>query len=281
MMQISLSRPLHRPVVVAAFEGWNDAGESASAALDRLAEITDAEDVGGLDPEDYYDFQVNRPFISLDENGVRSIDWRTTSVLAGQHPGGPDVLLVRGIEPNIAWRAFTREIVEVCQQVDASCVVLLGALLADVPHGRPLPVTGVSSAPSLRDRLSLEPAAYSGPTGIVGVLADGLEQAAIPVVSYWVSVPYYVGQPPSPKATLALLRRVEDVLGAPVDPGDLASDAAAWDEAVTAMVQDDDELTAIVSQLEEQADAEPMGSADGDSIAAEFERYLRRRDPES
>ncbi len=281
-MKITLSRPLDRPIVVAAFEGWNDAGEAASRSVAHLSEMSDASVVGEIDPEDYYDYQVNRPTITLDEGGVRRIEWRTTRLLAGRlGESGPDLLLVRGIEPSIRWRGFTRELTEVCRAVDAAQVVLLGALLADTPHGRAFPVTGVSSSEALAARLQLEPASYTGPTGIIGVLAEALHDAGLPVVSYWASVPYYVGQPPNPKATLALLRRVEDAIDTPLDLAELPDEAAAWERAVDEMVGDDEELAEIIEQLEEQADSERLESASGDSIAAEFERYLRRRRPDS
>jgi hypothetical protein len=278
---VELRLSLDRPVVVAAFEGWNDAGEAASSAVAHLADLVDARPVAALDPEDYYDFQVNRPTIALDEKGVRRLEWPTTRVLAGSlGPEGPDLVLVRGIEPSIRWRTFTDEVVQACRSVDASSVVLLGALLADSPHRRPVPVTGVSSSVPLAERLALEPASYTGPTGIVGVLADALARADLPVVSYWASVPYYVAQPPSPKAALALLRRVEDVLDRHLDTGDLPEEAEAWEAAVDEMVVEDEELAGLVQQLEEHAEREGLENASGDAIAAEVERYLRRRRPD-
>jgi predicted ATP-grasp superfamily ATP-dependent carboligase len=281
-MTIIMPTDLRDPVVVAAFEGWNDAGEAASSALDHLAELCDARPVGEVDPEDFYDFQVNRPVISVEEAGVRSIEWRTTRVLVGSlDDAGPDIVFIRGIEPNIRWRTFTEQMVQICRAVSARRVVLLGALLADTPHRRSLPVTGVSSSTELASGLRLDPASYTGPTGIVGVLAAGLEDAGLPVVSYWASVPYYVGQPPSPKATVALLRCVEDAVDRALDLGDLPEEAHAWERAVNEMVSDDEELAGIVAALEEQADSVRLESASGDTIAAEFERYLRRRDPES
>jgi predicted ATP-grasp superfamily ATP-dependent carboligase len=277
-VEITLTRPLHRPVVVAAFEGWNDAGEAASSAVAHLVDLCDAREIAELDPEDFYDFQVNRPTISLDEEGVRRIQWRTTRLVAGRLPGlERDVVLIRGIEPSIHWRGFTQEIVRACEAVDASAVVLLGALLADTPHRRDLPVTGVSGSAELSGRLRLDPASYAGPTGIVGVLADALDAAGLPVVSYWASVPYYVGQPPNPKATLALLRRVEDTLDTALDVRELPDEALAWERAVDEMVNEDEELAEIVDQLEAQADSDRLESASGDSIAAEFEQSLRRR----
>jgi hypothetical protein len=279
-VEIRLTRAVSRPVVVAAFEGWNDAGEAASSAVAHLAGLCDASPVGAMDPEPYYDFQVNRPTISLDETGVRRLEWPTTRVRAGRlGDNGPDVVLVHGIEPSVRWRSFAAELVDLCRDVEASTVVLLGALLADSPHGRPVPVTGVGGNDELTRRYSLQPANYTGPTGILGVLADALTRAELPTVSYWASVPYYVAQPPSPKATLALLRRVEDVLDRSLDLGDLPDEALAWERAVDEMVAEDEELAGLVHQLEDHADNEGLENASGDAIAAEFERYLRRRDP--
>lgn len=280
-MEIRLTRTLHRPVVVAAFEGWNDAGEAATSAVAHLAALADARPIGEIDPEEYYDFQVNRPTITLDEGGVRRLDWPTTRLLAGSVPStGRDLVLVRGIEPSIRWRGFTRELVQLCEAVEAGPVVLLGALLADSPHNRTVPVTGVGGNDQLTERLGLEPASYTGPTGIVGVLGEALTRQGVPVVSYWASVPYYVAQPPSPKATLALLRRVEDVLDATLDLGDLPDEATAWERAVDEMVAEDEELSGLVQQLEDHADSEGLEHTSGEAIAAEFERYLRRRRPE-
>jgi hypothetical protein len=267
-------------VVVAAFEGWNDAGEAASAAVTHLAGSCAAAPAGELDPEDYYDFQVNRPTITLDAGGVRQLDWPTTRLLVGHLPDGRDLLLVRGIEPSIRWRSFTAELVDLCQSVDAPAVVLLGALLADSPHNRSVPVTGVGPPSDLTARLTLHPSSYTGPTGIVGVLGDALARRGLPVVSYWASVPYYVAQPPSPKATLALLRHVEDVLDLPLDLADLPEEAVAWERAVDEMVSEDSELSGLVHQLEDHVDNEGLEQTSGEAIAAEFERYLRRRRPE-
>ena len=280
-MTIALPPDLENTVVVAAFEGWNDAGEAASRALDHLADLCDARTVGEVDPEEFYDFQVNRPVISVEEAGLRSVEWRTTHVLVGSLPQGRDIVLIRGIEPNIRWRTFTEQMVDIVRSAGATRVVLLGALLADTPHRRSLPVTGISSSDELAAQLGLDPASYTGPTGIVGVMAAGLEAAGLPIVSYWASVPYYVGQPPSPKATLALMRCVEDAVEHELDLGELPEQAHAWERAVDEMVSEDEELAGIVDALEEQADSARLESASGDSIAAEFERYLRRRDPES
>jgi predicted ATP-grasp superfamily ATP-dependent carboligase len=220
--------PLRDPVMIAAFEGWNDAGEAASAVIEHLADVWDAEVVAALDPEDYYDFQVNRPRVLL-ENGRRRISWRTTRILVATETSlGRDVVLVQGVEPSFRWRAFAIELMELAQAADVSMVVTLGALMADVAHSRPIPVSATSDSEDTRHRHDLEMSSYEGPTGIVGVLADAATQVGVPSVSCWAAVPHYAGHSPSPKATLALIRRIEDLLDAPIDHGELDEDSRAW-----------------------------------------------------
>jgi len=206
------------PILIAAFEGWNDAADAASSTLDRLISEWDAEVVAELDPEDYYDFQLTRPHISVDGDGTRLLSWPTTRVLVARPPGATrDIVLLRGVEPNLRWRQFCEEVLEVAEALGVQLVVALGALLADTPHTRPVPVTGTVSDPELGERLGLEQSRYEGPTGITGVFQDACAAADMPSLSLWAAVPHYVAQPPNPKSTLALLgrRRVvhEAVLG--------------------------------------------------------------------
>ncbi|HEX6148363.1 PAC2 family protein, partial [Nocardioides sp.] len=206
MIEIDDAPDLIDPIVIAAFEGWNDAAESASAAIDHLMRVWDARVVGAVDPEDFYDFQVNRPMVGTDENGHRRLTWPSTRIaIASPADLDRDLILVRGIEPNMRWRQFTAEVLAACDDLGGQLVVTLGALLADTPHTRPIPVTGTATEPDLVDRLKLEQSNYEGPTGIVGVLQDACSRLDIPSVSYWAAVPHYVAQPPCPKATLALL----------------------------------------------------------------------------
>jgi len=201
------------PVVIAAFEGWNDAGEASTAAVAHLAQVWGAEPVAALDPEDYHDFQVNRPRIGT-VDGERRITWPTTRLLLARNVvDGRDVILVQGVEPSMRWRSFVVELLTFVDALDASLLVCLGSLLADAPHTRPFPVGVHSEDPHLRHRFDLQASTYEGPTGIVGVLADAAAQAELPTLSCWVSVPHYAGGPPSPKATLAVLARVEELLG--------------------------------------------------------------------
>ena len=264
--------------MIAAFAGWNDAADAASAAVEHLEAEWSADHLAALDPEDYYDFQVNRPTIEIGPDGSRSVDWPTTRVsLARGSGGGRDIVLVRGIEPNMRWRSFCQEVLDLARLLEVEMVVTLGALLADTPHTRPVPVTGVAADESVADTLSLELSRYEGPTGIVGVLQDTATQQGVPAVSFWAAVPHYVAQAPCPKATLALLRRVEDLLDLPLPLGDLPEEARAWQHGVDELAADDPEVAEYVHQLEEARDAVDLPEASGEAIAREFERYLRRR----
>ncbi|GAA3203879.1 PAC2 family protein [Actinocorallia longicatena] len=272
---------LNDPVLVAAFEGWNDAGEAASGVIAHLAESWNAEQIVELDPDDYYDFQVTRPLVEFDEEtDERRIVWPTTRVSVARLDNGRDVVLLHGIEPNMRWRAFCREITEVMSRLGVKTAIMIGALLADAPHTRPVPVTGAATDPGLASVLDLEPSRYEGPTGILGVLQDGLTRNGMATVSLWAAVPHYVSSPPSPKATLALLRRVEDILDVTVPLGELPEQSRAWEEGVNELAEQDTEVAEYVRTLEEQKDAAELPEATGDSIAREFERYLRRRGTE-
>ncbi|MEV5572006.1 PAC2 family protein [Spirillospora sp. NPDC052269] len=266
------------PVVVAAFEGWNDAGEAASGVITHLEGAWDATPIAELDPDDYYDFQVTRPMVEMIDGETRGISWPTTRISRARLPTGRDVVLIHGIEPNMRWRSFCREIVDKIHELGAREVVLLGALLADAPHTRPVPVTGAANDTAMVTDLNLEPARYEGPTGILGVLQDACAKAELPTVSLWAAVPHYVAQPPSPKATLALLRRVEDLLDVAIPLGELPEEARAWENGVNELAEEDSEVAEYVRTLEEQKDATELPEASGDAIAREFERYLRRRD---
>jgi predicted ATP-grasp superfamily ATP-dependent carboligase len=266
-------------VVIAAFEGWNDAGEAASGAVAHLSTAWQAEPIGAIDPEEYYDFQVTRPVTEVTDGQTQRLVWPTSRLLVPA-PGKIDreVVLLHGIEPNMRWRRFCDELVGAFTELHAEKVVLLGALLADSPHTRPVQVTASASDPSLAADLRASPADYKGPTGIVGVLQHACGEAQIAALSLWASVPHYVAQPPSPKATLALLRGVEDLLDIPVPLADLPSEARAWERGVDELAEQDSEVAEYVRTLEDAKDATELPEASGDAIAAEFERYLRRRD---
>lgn len=279
MSEFAAVPALRDPVMIAAFEGWNDAGEAASAAVAHLAEVWSATQFTELDPENYHDFQVNRPVIADDGEGHRSITWPTTRLSWARVPdAGRDVVLVRGIEPSMRWRTYVSELLGIASALGVGTVVTLGALLADVPHTRPIPVTTTSDDPGLLAKLALEPSRYEGPTGIVGVLQDACLRAGLPGMSLWAAVPHYVGQPPSPKATLALLRRIEEIVDVTVPLGELDEDARAWERGVDELAEEDSEIGEYVRQLENAKDTADLPEASGEAIAMEFERYLRRRD---
>jgi predicted ATP-grasp superfamily ATP-dependent carboligase len=269
---------LNSPVLIAAFEGWNDAGEAASGAISHLIESWNASPVGEIDPEDYYDFQVTRPVVEVSDGKTGQLVWPTTRITRATAPGvDRDLLLVHGIEPNMRWRGFTRELVEAFRSLEVELVLLLGALLADSPHTRPVPVSAAASDVALAEQLHVEPVDYKGPTGIVGVLQHSCTEAGLAAVSLWAAVPHYVAQPPSPKATLALLRHVEDILDISVPLADLPAEARAWERGVDELAEQDSEVAEYVRTLEEAKDATDLPEASGDAIAREFERYLRRR----
>jgi len=269
---------LRNPVAIAAFEGWNDAADSSTAAVEHLEQVWTSRPVTALDPEDFYDFQVNRPIVSMAEGETRNIEWPTTRFSVATPPGTErDVLLIRGIEPSMRWRTFCGEILELCHSLEVNRVVLLGALLADVPYTRPLPISGSAANRDAAERFNLTPTRYDGPTGIVGVLHEACTRAELDALSFWVHVPHYANNPPCPKATLALLHRVEDVLDLPVPMMDLAEESAEWEERLRAAAEQDAELAEYVRELEERVGDEGMQPLSGDEIAQEFEKYLRRR----
>ncbi|WP_122817576.1 PAC2 family protein [Nocardioides pantholopis] len=278
MIEIEDAPGLVEPVVIAAFEGWNDAADAASAVVDHLMTVWNARVVGAIDPEDFYDFQVNRPVVGTDEHGHRRLSWPTTRIAIASPPDlDRDVILVRGIEPNMRWRQFCAEILAACDDLGGELVITLGALLADTPHTRPIPVTGTATEPELVDRLKLDPATYEGPTGVLGVLQDACTLLDIPSVSYWAAVPHYVAQPPCPKATLALIGQLEDLLEVSIPLGDLPEDARAWERGVDELAEEDEDVADYVRALEETRDTTDLPEASGEAIAREFERYLKRR----
>lgn len=277
-------------IVLAAFEGWNDAGNAASDALALIASAWGARPVASLDPEDFYDFQVNRPVMGAftagevaageSARGGRDLTWPATRVSIATSPvSGRRVLLVQGVEPSMRWRQYCTEIIAVIRSWGPATFVGVGALLADVPHTRPIPVQSTSDDPALQERLGLEASEYTGPVGIISVLGHQVRQEGMPALSVWAAVPHYVASPPSPKATLALLSALEEVVGETMPLGDLVEDARAWQRGVDELAEEDLEIAEYVRQLEEAKDTAELPEASGEAIALEFERYLRRRDP--
>jgi hypothetical protein len=269
---------LRTPVLLAAYEGWNDAADAATGAIEHLEQVWAAEPLAAIDPEDYYDFQVNRPTVTLVDGVSRRIRWPTTRLAwARKAPGERDIVLIRGLEPNMRWRAFCSELIALARELRVASVVTLGALLSDSPHSRPVPVSGTASDQETAARLHLERSRYEGPTGIVGVFQQECADAGFPSASFWAAVPHYAAQPPCPKATLALLRRIEDLLDTPVPLGDLPEQARAWERGVEELTRDDAEVAEYIRSLEAREPESDLPEASGDAIAREFERYLRRR----
>ena len=279
MIEIEEVPELRSPILIAAFEGWNDAADAASSVVDHLMKVWNARVVAAIDPEEFYDFQMNRPVVGTNEQGHRRITWPSTQLAVASPPGAlRDVILLRGIEPNMRWRQFCAELLASADELGAEIVVTLGALLADTPHTRPIPVTGTATEPELIDKLKLEQSNYEGPTGIVGVFQDACTQLDIPAVSYWAAVPHYVAQPPCPKATLALVGQLEDLLEISIPLGDLPEESRAWERGVDELAEEDEEIGDYVRALEETRDTAELPEASGEAIAREFERYLKRRD---
>jgi predicted ATP-grasp superfamily ATP-dependent carboligase len=278
---------LRAPVMVCAFKGWNDAGEAASAALSYIKGSFDASEVGGIDPEEFYDFTAVRPTVRLTEGDVREIEWPENSFSAAEVPGADgDLVLLQGVEPSLRWRRFTGDVVSAARELGVRMVITLGALLADVPHSRPVGVTGITSDEALIERLGFEPPSYEGPTGIVGVLQRACAEEGLPAVSLWASVPHYVAASPNPKVALALVRAFEGAAGLAVDGGELEEAAEDYERQVTAAVASDPEVKAFVERLENAMDEaqeenppdeEQLPSAD--TIARDFQRFLRQRGP--
>ena len=278
MIDIEAEGHFDNALVIAAFEGWNDAGEAASEAVSHLLVGWRATLMATIDPEDYYDFQDNRPYVGFDADGERELSWRTTSIWHCQvRPADRDVVLITGIEPNLRWRGFCQELLDYLTGIGATTMVTLGALLADVPHTRPVPINGISSNSDLAERFGLQPSRYAGPTGIVGVIQEASHRRGLQTMSYWAAVPHYVGQAPAPKATLALLGQLEDLVGVPIDMANLPEEAKAWERGVDELASDDSDVADYVRSLEEERDTADLPEASGDAIAREFERYLKRR----
>lgn len=267
---------LRRPILLAAFEGWNDAGEAASFAVRFLADQWDAQPLATIDPEEFFDFTTTRPEVHLDDEGRREITWPTNELLYGTVPGADvDVVLLAGTEPQLRWRTFCTQIVELAQEFEVGLAVTLGALLAEVPHSRPVTVAGNAYEPELVRRLALQESHYEGPTGIVGVLHDALRTAGVPSASLWAAVPTYVPGAPSPKAALALVERAAELLAVPVATTELEIASASYERQIDALVADDEDTAAYVARLEEEADDEGAVVLDDGDLIEEVERFLR------
>jgi predicted ATP-grasp superfamily ATP-dependent carboligase len=275
---------LTRPVLVSAFRGWNDGAQAATLAAGYLAKTWDAQRFADLDPEGFFDFQATRPHVSLEEGLTRRIDWPETAFYHARPDGlDRDVVLLLGIEPNLRWRTFTDLVVGLCRELGIELMITLGALLADVPHTRPAPVTGSATDEELVERLGLSASRYEGPTGIVGVLHDACRQSGIPSASLWAAVPHYVSLTPSPRGALALCERLGSLIGVEVDGDELQQAARSYEEQVSEAVASDEETASYVEDLERRADQleEASDLPSGDALAAELTRFLREREENS
>jgi predicted ATP-grasp superfamily ATP-dependent carboligase len=280
-LRVSARPKLERPVLVAAFRGWNDGAQAASLAAGYLARAWDAEQIADVDPEGFFDFQATRPHVSLVDGITRRIDWPETAFYHAKPAGlDRDVVLLLGIEPNVRWRSFTDLVVGHVRELGVDLVVTLGALLADVPHTRPSPVTGSASNQTLVEELGLSTSRYEGPTGIVGVLHDACNKSGIPCASLWAAVPHYVSLTPSPRAAAALCTRLGGLLEIEIDTGELDRAAETYEDQVSQAVASDEETAAYVEELERRADSieEEFELPSGDALAAELTRYLRERE---
>ena len=276
---------LRSPILVAAFAGWNDAASAATTALDSVADALEAERIAELDPEDFYDFQVTRPTIRLTDGQTREVDWPLNSFFAARAPTADrDLVLLAGIEPNMRWRTFAGAVLEAAERLDVEMVITLGALLADVPHTRPVPITGLATDPDLVERLNLQRSSYEGPTGIVGIVHDACRRRGLTSASLWAAVPHYVAAVPNPKAALALLRRLEQFTGIAIEASELEDAMDRFETQVDRAVASNPEIEELVRRLEsEQDDAPELDTGEmpsGDTIARDFQRFLRQRTDE-
>jgi proteasome assembly chaperone (PAC2) family protein len=274
---------LRAPALICAFKGWNDAGESASSALTFMGASLDATRFATIDPEEFVDFQATRPEVRLVDGLSREIEWPEWEIYEARVPRAPrDLVLLSGPEPSMRWRTFSETVVEIAEALGVQLVVSLGALLADVPHSRPVSVTGMASDLGLIERMDLQAPSYEGPTGITGVLHAACADAGLPSCSLWAAVPHYVAVVPNPKGALAILRRLETLVGVTVDASSLEEAAGDYERQVSRAVEMDPEVQAFVERLEKAADEEegspdPSQLPSGDVLAREFQRFLRQR----
>jgi hypothetical protein len=282
-------------LLVVAFEGWNDAGEAATGAVRALKDLLDVEMITEVDPELYFDYQFNRPTVSTNEEGVRVIGWPGAIMYGPTTPGvinvplaedaelrvsgtnAGNIYLLIGTEPSRSWKSFAAEIIDAALAADVSGVVFLGAMLADVPHTRPISIFVSSDNAQVRAELQIERSNYEGPVGILSVLSDAAETVGIPTLSIWASVPHYVHNAPSPKAMLALIDKLEEVIDVVIPRGALVTEAAEWEAGINVLAGEDEEMAAYIVQLEQARDTVDSPEASGEAIAQEFEKYLRKR----
>ncbi|CAN2197737.1 Proteasome assembly chaperone 2 [Candidatus Nanopelagicaceae bacterium] len=284
-MEIHQIPSLRNPVMIVAFSGWNDAAEGASGAIEHLLSIwRDKDDsvvpqlIADVESEDFYDYQVNRPQVSIDDSSIRSITRPSTQIFGLEIPAMErDLVIVTGVEPSMRWKSFVTDLLDIADDLEVSLVITLGSLIADTPHSRPITVTGTGAHPNIAERLGVAVSKYEGPTGILGIIQDGCMRRGIDAISLWAAVPHYASASPSPKASLALINALEDFLDVSIPLGSLLEEADEWEKSVNELAAEDSDVAEYVKALEESKDAAELPDVSGDSIAKEFERYLRRR----
>jgi proteasome assembly chaperone (PAC2) family protein len=282
---------LRNPVMLIAFSGWNDAAEAATGAASHiLGAWTDAEHaindqvgvvpelIADIDPEEFYDFQVNRPIVDIDESQIRSLTWPGTQIFGLATPNFDfDFIIVRGVEPSMKWKTFTHDLLDLADDLEVQKIITLGSMLADAPHSRPITVTGSGAHPELAKRLGVEVSRYEGPTGILGVIADACLRRGLDAISLWAAIPHYASNSPSPKATLALINALEDFLEISLPQGDLHADSLEWESEVDELAREDSDVAEYVKALEESKDSALLSDVSGEDLARELERFLRRQ----
>ena len=290
-MEILKIPALRSPVMLIAFSGWNDAADAATGATSHiLGAWTDGihavdeqtgvvpELIAEVDPEDFYDFQVNRPMVNMDDSHLRTLTWPGTQVFGLQMPELDfDFVIVRGVEPSMKWKTFTQDLIDLAEDLDISMIVTLGSMLADAPHSRPITVTCSGAHPEIAKRLGVEVSKYEGPTGILGVIADACLRRGLDAVSLWAAIPHYASNSPSPKATLALINALEDLLEITLPQGELPTQSLEWESEVDELAREDSDVADYVKALEESKDSALLSDVSGDEIARELERFLRRQ----
>ena len=290
-MEIHKIPALRKPVMLIAFSGWNDAAEAATGAASHiLGAWTDAEHaindqvgvvpelIADIDPEEFYDFQVNRPIVDIDESQIRSLTWPGTQIFGLATPNFDfDFIIVRGVEPSMKWKTFTHDLLDLADDLEVQTIITLGSMLADAPHSRPITVTGSGAHPELAKRLGVEVSSYEGPTGILGVIADASLRRGLDAISLWAAIPHYASNSPSPKATLALINAVEDFLEISLPQGDLHADSLEWESEVDELAREDSDVAEYVKALEESKDSTLLSDVSGEDLARELERFLRRQ----
>ena len=290
-MEIHKIPALRNPVMLIAFSGWNDAAEAATGAASHiLGAWTDAEHaindqvgvvpelIADIDPEEFYDFQVNRPLVDIDESQIRSLTWPGTQIFGLATPNFDfDFIIVRGVEPSMKWKTFTHDLLDLADDLEVQTIITLGSMLADAPHSRPITVTGSGAHPELAKRLGVEVSRYEGPTGILGVIADACLRRGLDAISLWAAIPHYASNSPSPKATFALINALEDFLEISLPQGDLHADSLEWESEVDELAREDSDVAEYVKALEESNDSALLSDVSGEDLARELERFLRRQ----